>query len=113
DKSETYYPGNITLGQGTDADGQPVFGRASKSYGTSFSFLNENMLEYSLETGGHNLNAVVGMTYQDSRSDGLNSGTALGFLSDIFEVNNIQAAVTKALPSTSFGDNKLVSYLGR
>lgn len=112
-KSETYYPGNITLGQGTDADGQPAFGRASKNYGTSFSFLNENTLEYTKQLGGHNLNVLAGLTYQDSRNDGLNSGTALGFLSDVFETNNIQAAVTKAQPSTSFGDNKLISYLGR
>jgi len=113
DKSEIYYPGNITLGQGTDADGQPVFGRASRNYGTSFSFLNENTLEYAREIGSHNLNIVVGLTYQDSRSDELKSGSGLGFLSDIFGANNIQAAVTKAQPSSSFGDNKLVSYLGR
>jgi len=112
-KTETYYPGNITLGQGTDADGQPAFGRASRNYGSSFSFLNENTLEYTKQVRGHSINALVGMTYQDSRSDGLNSGTALGFLSDIFQANNIQAAVTKALPSTSFNDNKLISYLGR
>lgn len=112
-KSETYYPGNITLGQGADADGQPVFGRASRNYGSSYSFLNENTLEYSKQFGVHSLNVVAGLTYQDSRGDGLSSGTALGFLSDVFRANNIQAAVTKALPSTSFGDNKLISYLGR
>ncbi len=112
-KSESYFPANITLGQGADADGQPAFGRASRNYGSGYSFLNENTLEYGTQLGGHNLNVIAGLTYQDSRNDGLNSGTALGFLSDVFGANNIQAAVTKALPSTSFGDNKLVSYLGR
>ncbi|WP_262250301.1 SusC/RagA family TonB-linked outer membrane protein [Parapedobacter soli] len=112
-KSDTYYPGNITLGQGTDADGQPVFGRAARTYGSSFSFLNENTLEYNNQFGDHSLNVLAGMTYQDSRSDGLNSGTALGFLSDIYETYNIQSAATKALPSSSFSDNKLISYLGR
>src|SRR5699024_6970555 len=108
-----YYPGNITLGQGTDADGQPVFGRASRSYGSTFSFLNENTLEYNNQIGAHYLNVLAGMTYQDTRGDGLNSGSALGFLSDLYETYNIQSAATKALPSSSFGDSKLISYLGR
>jgi len=113
DKGDSYYPSNISLGQRTDADGIPIFGVASKSYGSSISFINENTLDYKVALGEHQINALAGFTYQNSKSDGLNSGNGIGFLSDIYQNNNLSSAITKALPSTSYLDNRLISYLGR
>lgn len=112
-KSDVYYPGNISLGQRTDTNGKPIFGVANKEYGSSTTFVNENMLEYQKSFGNHKIDAVAGFTYQTSKADGLNSGSGVGFLSDIYENNNIGSAIIKALPSTSYRDNKLLSYLGR
>ncbi|WP_222439156.1 TonB-dependent receptor [Echinicola salinicaeni] len=112
-RSDIYYPSNISLGQRSDADGNPIFGVASKAYSNSATFINENVLEYNKTFGLHNIIALGGISYQSSRSQGLNSGNAIGFLSDIYENNSISSAVTKALPSSSFTDNKLMSYYGR
>lgn len=112
-KYNEYFPGNISLGQRTDADGKPIYGAAYKQHSTSTTFINENVLEYNKRIDIHNINAVAGFTYQTSKYDYLNSGTAVGFLSDVFEYNNIQSAITKALPNSGFSDNKLISYLAR
>ncbi|GAB3650174.1 TonB-dependent receptor [Echinicola sediminis] len=112
-RADVYFPSNISLGQRSDADGNPVFGVGSKSYSNSATFINENVLEYTKAFGLHDVNALGGISYQSSKREGLNSGNAIGFLSDIYENNNISSAVTKALPSSSFTDNKLMSYYGR
>lgn len=113
EKKDVYYPSNISLGQRTDADGNRIFGVASKDYGSGTSFINENTLDYQVDLGAHQLNALVGFTYQNNKSDGLNSGNGIGFLSDIYQNNNLSSAITKALPSSRYGDNRLLSYLGR
>ena len=112
-KFSQYYPGNISLGQRTDASGNPIFGVAYKDFSNPTTFINENVLEYQKSIGIHSINAIAGFTYQKSKSENLNSGSAVGFLSDIYEYNNIQSAVTKALPSSGFVDYSLISYLGR
>ncbi|ULT27309.1 hypothetical protein KUH03_11425 [Sphingobacterium sp. E70] len=112
-KNDLYYPGTISLGQRTDANGKPIFGVASKSYNSSVTIINENVLEYEKDFGQHHINAVAGFTYQKSKGDNLNSGSGIGFVSDLYENNAIGSAITKGLPSTSYGDNKLISYLGR
>jgi len=103
-RSDYYAPNTITF--------NTVFG-ASKNYGNSSTFINENLLNYTKSFDKHNLDAVVGLTYQDSKSQFLNSGSAFGFLTDIYQNYNLQAAITKAQPSTGFSESKLISYLGR
>ncbi|TDS14680.1 TonB-linked SusC/RagA family outer membrane protein [Sphingobacterium paludis] len=112
-KSDQYFPGNISLGQRTDPDGNSIFGVASKNYGSSTTFVNENTIEYQKAFDAHKLDLVAGFTYQTSKGDGLNSGNGVGFLSDIYETNNIGSAIVRALPSSTFSDNKLISYLAR
>lgn len=112
-KGDLYYPGNISLGQKTDPNGQPIFGVAQKSYGSTFTLVNENILEFQRNWGDHKLDAVGGITYQSSKSDDLNSGSGIGFLSDIYLNNNISSAIIKALPSSNWQDNRLMSFLGR
>lgn len=107
-KSDYYAPSNITIGQTTQGNG-----RASKNYSNSISLLNENVLAYNKILGNHTFDAVAGFTFQSYQSEYLNSGTATGFISDIFLNNNIGAAEVKAQPGSGYTDYKLISYLGR
>lgn len=112
-KSDYYAPAAVTIGRRTDKDGNPITGVASKGYSNSLTFINENTLNYDRKFGDHSLNAVGGVTYQSSNSENLNSGTAAGFISDLYKNNNLSSAVTLAQPGTGYSDYKLVSFLGR
>jgi TonB-linked SusC/RagA family outer membrane protein len=104
-QSDYYAPSTLSIGQ--------PGGKASKSYTDAFTFVTEDLVTYDKTINRHNIAAVAGITYQDSKSQDLNSGTATGFISDIYQDNNIQSANTLAQPSTNYSDSKLVSYLGR
>ena len=112
-KDDYYAPGTITIGRSTDKDGNPVSGIASRSYSNSLTFINENTLSFNRTFGNHTLDAVGGITYQQSTGENLNSGQAKGFISDLYQNNNIGAAAVPAQPSSGYSDFKLVSYLGR
>lgn len=105
DRADYYAPSNLTIGQ--------PGGKAYKNYANGMTFINENLLNYTNEFGAHRIDALAGITYQDTRFEELRSGTGVGFLSDLYKNNNLGAAATKAQPSTNYRDNKLVSYLGR
>ncbi|MDR0756596.1 MAG: TonB-dependent receptor [Tannerella sp.] len=107
-KSDYYAPSTITIGQSSEGNG-----RASKNYSNSMSFLNENLLTYTKTFDDHNLDLLGGITYQYDQSENLNSGTATGFINDVYQNNNLGAANVKAQPSTGYGDAQLNSYLGR
>jgi TonB-dependent starch-binding outer membrane protein SusC len=104
-KSDGFNPPTITFGQ--------PGGVASKSYNNRSSFVNENTLNYLTRFGLHNLDVLAGITYQADKSEFLNSGSASGFISTIYQNNNIQSATNQARPSTGYSDNKLASYIGR
>lgn len=107
-KTDIYHPSTITTGQTSQGNG-----KASKSYSSSLAFLNENVLSYNKKIGEHTFDAVAGFTYQYNKGDNLNSGTATGFISDIYQNNNLGAAEIKAQPGTGYWESKLISYLGR
>lgn len=88
-------------------------GGAYENYSNSATFVNENLLNFNRTYNKHNIDAVGGITYQSSKSQYLNSGTAQGFLTNIYQNNNLGAASVKAQPGSGYNDNKLVSYLGR
>ena len=75
-----------------------MFSEPHKNYGNSSTFINENLLNYTKSFNKHNLDVVGGITYQDSKSEFLNSGTAFGFLTDIYQNYNLQAATTRPQP---------------
>ncbi len=104
-KSDYYAPTTISFGQPD--------GVASKSYSNGITFINENLLAYTKNFHNHYVDAVAGVTYQSSKYENLGSGTARGFITDLYQNNNIQSATTKGQPFTGYSDNKLVSYLGR
>jgi TonB-linked SusC/RagA family outer membrane protein len=107
-RTDYYAPSTLTIGQSSSGNG-----RASKSYSNSMSFLNENLLTYTKIFDDHYLDFLGGVTYQYDQSESLSSGTATGFISDVYQNNNISAANVKAQPSTGYSDSKLSSLLGR
>lgn len=105
DRSDYYAPSTISLGQ--------PGGRASKSYSNTSTFVTEDYLTYTKAFAKHTVDALGGITYQQSRFQRLSSGTGIGFITNDFANNNIGAATTPGLPSTDYSDSKLVSYIGR
>lgn len=88
-------------------------GRASVNTSQFRSLLSENTLSYDKTFASkHQLNALLGFTYQDFTSTYL-SGSGVGFLSDSFETYSIQAASTPGIPSSGYSNSVLISYLGR
>jgi TonB-linked SusC/RagA family outer membrane protein len=87
-------------------------GSASRNYGTSFSWINENTLNYStLINNDHFVDAVAGVTFQKTESDGV-TGASTGYIFDGFQYNNLGAGTVQTSAS-SFADYSLLSYLGR
>jgi TonB-dependent starch-binding outer membrane protein SusC len=76
------------------------------------SILNENTISYLKDVGKHSISAVAGLTYQNYKSTALNASGS-GFISDVQESFDIGAAATQNVPSSSYLDWTLVSYLGR
>jgi len=101
-RDDYYAPSTLSIGP-----------RAYKNYSNSSTFVNENLITYNKTFDKHTIDAVAGFTFQDSKAQNLNSGTAIGFITDVYQDNNIQAATTLAQPSTGYSDSKLASYLGR
>ena len=88
-------------------------GRASVNTSQFRSLLSENTLSYDKTFASkHQLNALLGFTYQDFTSTYL-SGSGVGFLSDSFETYSLQAASTPGIPSSGYSNSVLISYLGR
>ncbi|GAA4780117.1 TonB-dependent receptor [Olivibacter ginsenosidimutans] len=77
------------------------------------SLLNENTLNYSKTFHEvHQLNAVLGFTYQDFKTTFV-SASGTGFLSDDFYTGNLSAADVPGIPSSGYAKSALVSFLGR
>ncbi|MBO9728730.1 MAG: TonB-dependent receptor [Chitinophaga sp.] len=112
-KEDYYAPGTITIGRSTDKDGNPISGVARKNYSNNLTFINENTLSYNKAFGEHTIDAVGGITYQQTTYDELRTGDATGFITDLYKNNNIGAAVVPAQPNTGYRDYKLISYLSR
>jgi TonB-linked SusC/RagA family outer membrane protein len=87
-------------------------GSAGKGYNSTVSWINENTLNYTTFINKDNhINAVAGVTFQDTKSDGL-SGSSTGYVIDGFQYNNLAAGTTQS-SSSSYAKFSLLSYLGR
>lgn len=76
------------------------------------SVLNENTISYVKEFGRHSISAVAGFTYQNYKATTLNA-SGNGFVSDVQSSFDIGAATTQGVPSSSYSEWTLLSYLGR
>ncbi|TSA38028.1 MAG: SusC/RagA family TonB-linked outer membrane protein [Porphyromonadaceae bacterium] len=95
------------------SNGGPGTGQASKSMNKSYSFVNENILNYAFNIKeSHKFNATAVMAYQSSVWDQI-SGSTSGFVSNVFEDNNLQSGTKPNPPASSYTDSRLISYLGR
>lgn len=88
-------------------------GAASISYSESMNLTSNNIISYEKGFGKHRLSIMGGVTYEQNISKSSSSGTAEGFLSDVMETYDLDAAEIKGLPSSSYSDWKLFSFLGR
>lgn len=88
-------------------------GEASISFGESMNLSGNGIVNYDKSFGRHNLNVMGGVTYEQSITKNTSTGTARGFLSDVMETFDLDAADTKGLPTSSYSDWKLLSFLGR
>jgi TonB-linked SusC/RagA family outer membrane protein len=88
-------------------------GNASISTSQYVSRLNENTITYAdVFNEKHDLNVLAGFTYQDFTTKFL-AGSGAGFLSDLFETDNLGAAETPGIPTSGYANSVLLSYLGR
>ncbi|KAA0992709.1 SusC/RagA family TonB-linked outer membrane protein [Dyadobacter aurulentus] len=88
-------------------------GSASVSNTRNTSLLSENTISY-IKTirEKHSISAVAGFTYQNFTNKSL-QGSGVGFLSDITETANLEAANTPGIPGSGYSLSSLLSYLGR
>ena len=88
-------------------------GSASISTTQYLSRLNENTITYAdVFNEKHDLNVLAGFTYQDFTTKFL-AGSGAGFLSDLYETDNLGAAETPGIPTSGYANSVLLSYLGR
>ena len=87
-------------------------GQARFSHAEFNSVLNENTLNYNIETGNHRLNALAGFTFQkkDQRSF---TEVVTGFPNDRLEYFGITDAANVPTIYSGFSEEALVSYLAR
>lgn len=104
-KQNNYFPRNTYTGSLTNGAG--AIGSQSAT-----SWLNENTLNYKKTFGIHQIDAIVGYTYQSLASEGVLT-RAQNFPNDQLGYTGLGSGSVPFLPVTSQADSKLSSYLGR
>lgn len=88
-------------------------GSATQSYADQLNILNENTLTCTRTLADrHNLTTLGGFTYQKQTNQGFNA-SATGIANDNLNYYSLQAGSTPGIPTSSFSDWTLLSYLGR
>ncbi|SFT84409.1 TonB-linked outer membrane protein, SusC/RagA family [Algoriphagus locisalis] len=88
-------------------------GNASITTSQYISRLSENTITYAdVFNEKHDLNVLAGFTYQDFTTKYL-AGSGAGFLSDLYETDNLGASETPGIPTSGYANSVLLSYLGR
>jgi len=86
---------------------------ASVSTYNGVSLINENIANYNFKLNdAHSFNIMGGFTYQQHVSKSLGASGS-GFLSDVTESFNLQAAENPGIPNSSYSKWVLMSYLAR
>jgi TonB-linked SusC/RagA family outer membrane protein len=88
-------------------------GSASQAYADQLNVLNENTLTYTRTLAQrHTLTALAGFTYQTQANQRF-AASATGFANDNLQFYSLQAGSTPGIPTSSYSDWSLLSYLGR
>lgn len=90
-------------------NGSAVGGTAQRLGTNNSNWIQENVLSYRFTTAGHNLNALVGTSFQQSRTD-VATSTGQGFPSDAFQEIVAAAVLRSTSTSTSYG---IASFFSR
>lgn len=88
-------------------------GAASIDFNEVVDITSNNIITYDKGFGRHHLNVMGGITYEQSVSKSVGTGTASGFLSDVVESYDLDAADVKGLPTSGYSDWRMLSFLGR
>ena len=100
-----YLPSYIYEGVGNN-------GKANLGNLESYSWLNENTLNYTTSFQDHHLNALVGFTQQEAKNETFNAG-AENFVTDDLLYNSLQSGATLVRPNSDAYSWVLHSYLAR
>ncbi|SIN70496.1 SusC/RagA family TonB-linked outer membrane protein [Chitinophaga niabensis] len=92
--------------------GSQLGGNAAVSTNQTFTWLNENTLNYTMDRGGHQLNLLGGFTQQSSSYQSLGA-EAQGFLNDNLGTNALGNAAAVQPSSSGIARWALLSFLGR
>lgn len=87
-------------------------GKANLGNLESYSWLNENTLNYTTSFQDHHLNALVGFTQQEAKNETFNAG-AENFVTDDLLYNSLQSGATLVRPNSDAYSWVLHSYLAR
>lgn len=105
-RREVYMPKTTLYGE--KADGRADIGQYDRS-----DYLLELTANYAKRFGNHNLNALVGYSFQRFTSKYLNAGNQ-GFLTDAFLFNNLGAGTyEKPWVGSSASKSEMASFFGR
>ncbi len=94
----------------SQAGGQGGIASISSLKGTDI--LSENYLTYQTEFGKSNLTALLGYSYQKSRTERFSAATQ-GLISNSLSYFNLAAGANPQIPSSSLSENEIVSQFGR
>lgn len=115
---KTLWGGDINYGRSDIYMPQAVYsgaqqgGDANVSTNQTFTWLNENTLNYLINKGAHRVEVLAGFTQQNSKYQSLGA-EAMGFLNDNLGTNNLGNGATSQPPTSSIAEWSLRSYLGR
>lgn len=101
------------IGQ-TVFSGEQVGGDASVFSGQTYTWLNENTVNYKKSYGIHDLDLLAGFTQQSSRYESV-SASATGFLNDVTRTYDLGLGNAEAaeLPGSAAANWVIHSYIGR
>jgi TonB-linked SusC/RagA family outer membrane protein len=106
-KENLFIPSSIYQGTNSTADSKATVG--SK---TSYSWLNENTLNYTKTIRKHSFTLLAGYTQQAFRMERVLAGSQ-GFVTDLLSYNDLGSGSTYNQPGSSSGEWALNSVLGR
>ena len=114
--SRSYVPYTVSstlLSRTFDPAGKALTSNTSGTFNTykRQTFVNENTLSYATSfKGGHNLNVLLGQSYNFDRTDNSSLASSGGYTSSVIQTLNAASAVTGSSSSTQ---NVLLSYFSR
>jgi TonB-linked SusC/RagA family outer membrane protein len=105
-KQDSYLPKSVV-------SGAAVGGRGAISNNESFTWLNENLLEYTTSFNEiHKINALLGYTMQENVTENV-TASSRNFVNDNLQTNSLEVGSIPLTPTSSVGEWGLRSYLAR